>query len=805
MSSSITEVENPMREAGLLYHELGFNVVSTYADKKHPRHKYTEQGWKQRKQTLEEVLALPWSGHKYDKSTGGVGVICGVGGLVVLDFDKADFEAVEAVLRALDIDSSTYPWVCASGSGTGYHVSLRVHEGLEVFFAGGKVDFVPKEGAPRFQQIELRWRDVITKFPPSPWKGKASEAVGTYTWKNGTPSLPPYERTAEELVLALESIGTMASAKVGSVKEEEPRVFPKTFSETLEYVDTETGELVKLEDLKEQERQDYTKAIRRFDLVSYIRKHFCKSTPHVQDYGTEWRVGLEGEGYGGWYVEKNGETWNTFKETKEGGSVLGGDCFELVGYKLFGLGYDKRNKEHFRAVLQEVSKETGVEFSRARTRKKAPAGVGSEETDKPSQGGGDSQAEKVQAYLSERFLFRWNTVRLRLEWTPKEEERWSDITNLTESSWRVNYEKDGNKRAGKVDFGDYITELAHQSRFDPFRTYFDGLPKHTEEADYIAELASLVSTPRPELFTEHLRKWLVATYACAYYDGASQQNRNRNEFFLVLAGKQGVGKTTFLRSLVPGELSSYRLEKCVKDTKDSEQLLAQSFLLQDDELTTHTKNEENSLKKLLSDAEYTFRPPYGKHPETFPRRVSFCGSTNATEFLKDTTGSRRFLVHEVTERIDFEAVRHFGIDKVWAQARHLYETGFKFWMSAEEQAETEAHNEGYAQVHLEEVLLLRYLRPAREGDVGSEFLQTSEVAMRIAELFDVHHTEQISGQRDGMPRFRADSMGVSYRLGMALAKHAFPRKSHRRASGAVKAWHVVVRPRNEWIENVKMW
>jgi predicted P-loop ATPase len=383
---------------------------------------------------------------------------------------------------------------------------------------------------------------------------------------------------------------------------------------------------------------------------------------------------------------------------------------------------------------------------------------------------------------------------------------WRPITDGAEASWRVTYEKHSGKRVGRDAFSDYVRDLAHTNTHEPFVDYFDSLTQYDPaEGDHIARFAEFIATPQPELYLKHLRKWLVNTYACAYYDAKSHGHRNRNEHFLVIVGDQGVGKTTYLRALVPEKLASYTLEKPVKECKDSEQELAQTFVFQDDELRSLGAAEVETVKALLSKASFLFRPPYGKHPEEFPRRVSFCGSTNAREFLRDPTGSRRFFIHEVIGFVRTQELAGFDVSRLWAQARHLYEEGFRYYLTPEEIAEVERHNADYTAPTTEEDLLLRYFEPVEWKGAEASYFTTSELAMRISLLHDREHTKTesmgIAGDRevrDGVPRYRYESQAAIQRLGALLHKLGFKRGTFRSGGTERKKWAVLEKPRHKW-------
>ena len=90
------------------------------------------------------------------------------------------------------------------------------------------------------------------------------------------------------------------------------------------------------------------------------------------------------------------------------------------------------------------------------------------------------------------------------------------------------------------------------------------------------------------------------------------------------------------------------------------------------------------LKYLLSSAEVKFRPPYGKTIKQFRRYTSFIGTTNETKPLVDPTGSRRFVCVGITpgKNIDFED--NLNHQQLFAQVRHLFESGERYWLNDEE-------------------------------------------------------------------------------------------------------------------------
>lgn len=408
-----------------------------------------------------------------------------------------------------------------------------------------------------------------------------------------------------------------------------------------------------------------------------------------------------------------------------------------------------------------------------------------------------TKADLVQEWLLDNFELRFNEIRRQVEFKPKGGEAWNCADDRTFRQWKVTFEKLRKKKVPLDDLRDYAQDHDVCTSFDPIRTFFDSLPTWNGE-DVIAELAKCVDLHHEgteEVFVEHLKKWLVGTYSCGYFGG---KGGNKNELFLVLQGGQGVGKTTFLRYLVPNELQDYKVENVDSSLgKDATSLLSKAFVHVDEELATMTKADIEKLKGLLSMEHFYFRGVYKHSEELVPRRVSHCGSTNQEEFLRDPTGNRRFLVHKIT-KIHRQALRSVSIVQAWAQAKALHEQGFKHWLEDQDIAVVEELNRSFQLPDYEEGILLRFYRKPVFGEVG-EWLQATEIAERLALLHDEANTVSgansyngpIHDVRNAVTRLKVDTR-LSLKVGSLLAKNGFEAKQKKLGDKVPKKrWHVV--------------
>jgi len=246
--------------------------------------------------------------------------------------------------------------------------------------------------------------------------------------------------------------------------------------------------------------------------------------------------------------------------------------------------------------------------------------------------------------------------------------------------------------------------------FDPFAEYFESLERWCIETDidYINQITKYVKVKNSEVerFKIQLKKHLVRCVACALND------RYFNKHCLVFVfDQQNSGKSTLCRWFCPPALENYISEAIATD-KDSLIALSDNFIINIDEMATMDKGDIQALKSLFSKDRVKARPPYGKKSIMFPRRASFFGSTDRTEFLNDDAGTVRWLCFQL-ERIDWNYTRDIDINDVWRQAYALLKGGkFKYDLTFEELNENENVNKGFKITSTEVELINRLYEPA---------------------------------------------------------------------------------------------
>ena len=213
----------------------------------------------------------------------------------------------------------------------------------------------------------------------------------------------------------------------------------------------------------------------------------------------------------------------------------------------------------------------------------------------------------------------------------------------------------------------------------------------------------------------------------AHWQG--KQSLTGNALVPLLIGRQGCGKSSFCRILLPKELRDYYNDRInFKNETDLNLGLTSFALINIDEFDKTTARQQILLKYLLSTADVKFRPPYGKAYKQYRRYASFIGTTNQPKPLTDPTGSRRFVCVEVTDLIDFtDNLEH---EQIFAQLKAEIEQGRRYFLNDEEIALLIEENERFQRIDsLEEMIASLFRKP--EGSEMGTWYSAAEVLEKL--------------------------------------------------------------------------
>ena len=187
------------------------------------------------------------------------------------------------------------------------------------------------------------------------------------------------------------------------------------------------------------------------------------------------------------------------------------------------------------------------------------------------------------------------------------------------------------------------------------------------------------------------KHWLVGAVSRIYQAGSPM------DLVLIIKGKQGIGKSLFLKRLATPKFEIQE-EHLYSDTKidfnkskDSYEQLEGVWIYEWKELAGMNMSDQESIKAFVDKTEDKFRRSYGRRNVEIKRRVAFGGTTNEKTPLRDRTGNRRFIVYDSKleqhecyinkEDLFSEEYR----DQLLAEAIVLYKSGYNIFKWSEEE------------------------------------------------------------------------------------------------------------------------
>lgn len=258
------------------------------------------------------------------------------------------------------------------------------------------------------------------------------------------------------------------------------------------------------------------------------------------------------------------------------------------------------------------------------------------------------------------------------------------------------------KITGKDRIFDAVNLVAQQNAFHPIRDYldsceWDGVPRvETLLVDYLGAEDS----PYTRAVT---RKTLVAAVARIYNPGC------KFDYMLTLRGRQGLGKSALIAKLGGKWFSD---SFTTMQGKDAYEQILGVWLVEVGELAGMRKAEAETIKLYISKQSDRFRPAYGRRIEEFPRQCIFIGTTNETQFLRDTTGNRRFWVVDTPNKPRKDMWQELTPDVVkliWGEAVELYKAGEGLYLSKELEMQAREAQETYEEENPRAGLVAEYL------------------------------------------------------------------------------------------------
>lgn len=238
-----------------------------------------------------------------------------------------------------------------------------------------------------------------------------------------------------------------------------------------------------------------------------------------------------------------------------------------------------------------------------------------------------------------------------------------------------------------------LNRIGRENAYNPVQEYLNSCLKKYDGSDlYIRALAETIVTPigydesTKELF---LTKWLLNVANIAFND----KGIYGSEGILVIQGAQGLGKTRWIKSIVPNKLWVKTGIEIDPSDKDKVYQATKYWITELGELDATLKKDQAKLKAFFTESMDEYRRPYERLTEEYPRLTAFYATVNSQEFLKDETGNRRYWTIPAKEMI----VDHFiELDQLWGEVMYkLRVEKLPYWLTEEEKELLKKNNEDF--------------------------------------------------------------------------------------------------------------
>ena len=428
----------------------------------------------------------------------------------------------------------------------------------------------------------------------------------------------------------------------------------------------------------------------------------------------------------------------TEKESAQSGSAR----------KVMNIAHSKDiEKEAGLESSEDVEKKIGV-ISSEGTRKEAGLESSKEEVKKAKS---SSLMQEVTAFLTSRYRFRFNVLTEETEVTniannipdahlryAKVDERWMNTLSMEAIETGIDcWDRDIQR----------FVRSRRISEYHPFTAYFEQLPEW-DGTDRVSALARRVSDN--PVWVNGFHRWMLGLSAQWMQFRSDANNANRANSInransvapLLVSSRQGLGKSTFCRLLMPDALKAYYTESYdLGSPASAEAKLAACGLINLDEFDKLSASKMPLLKNLMQASALNIRKAYKRSASALPRIASFIGTSNREDLLVDRTGSRRFLCVSLEHAIDCTTPVEY--EQLYAQLKAELLSGERSWFNKEEEQAIQQHNAlFYKHIPEEEVFRLCF-RFATQEDHPQEVLTLS--ATQLFERMKSAHPSVMRG------------------------------------------------------------
>lgn len=189
----------------------------------------------------------------------------------------------------------------------------------------------------------------------------------------------------------------------------------------------------------------------------------------------------------------------------------------------------------------------------------------------------------------------------------------------------------------------------------------------------------------------------------------------KHDHVLVLVGPQGCRKSTTLAKLGKSWFSDSLYTMTGKDAYEQ---LQGYWIIEMGEMAATKKADLEQIKQFVSKQTDSYRAAYARRTQEHPRQCAFFGTTNDDEFLRDSTGGRRFWPVTVTNagKANGDSLTPEIVDQIWAETVTRFYAGEQWYLTDEVEAMAREMQEKHTEMNGKQGLVENFLETLLPDD-----------------------------------------------------------------------------------------
>ena len=354
-------------------------------------------------------------------------------------------------------------------------------------------------------------------------------------------------------------------------------------------------------------------------------------------------------------------------------------------------GRNKGGRDAYKAIMEAAGFD-GPSASPAQRKRRRASKVSALEPATPSGTVNDPFPRKDATTLStilaeSKIELRWNIRAQKIEYREPETRAapgdWAGVDDLfmarvkDDIARKFYVSTERGPRAlhfGRERWDDSVNALIYRNQVDPFAEWLEALPAW-DGVPVLAHLLTNLFGAADDALSHWAGRYLfLGAVERTYRPGAKLDE------IPVLIGPQGIGKSAFLKSIVPTTMPELFSDGLRFDAFPEKQIEATRgrVIVEVSEMAGRSRADIEAMKTYVTcQDDGHVRRPYARHAVPQPRRFVMAGTTNIdTDLPNDPSGNRRFVAVKLgaaSSRVEdfMAAVR----DAAWAEALYLYHSG----------------------------------------------------------------------------------------------------------------------------------